>query len=484
MDRHSPSLGAPVARGGAAALTRNVLILTVGTLGSQVLLVASAPLLTRLYSPDDLGIFALYLAVVSLSGAVACWRYELAIPLPKEDEDALRLLSISLLAATITGLAIGTFAAIVSAAHPPALVSLAGVAGAPWLLAAGTCGIGWHQALTYWAVRKNRPGPVALGRLLQSAGLVGTQMAASPFGALGLAAGLPVGRVLGIGALLAVTRPRLRIRDIQAVRGTLRRYAVFPLVTLWSSVLNVAGVHLPVVILSLAFDATVVGFFALTVRVLQAPAAVIGQAVAQAFYGATSQAGDDEQVKSYASGVYDFLLTIGAAPAIALTVTAPDVAAFVFGAEWRTAGEYAAWLVPWTLIVFASSPLSTTVFLRSRQRVDLLFQGLLLTARSVALLAGTAAGPLASVQAYGAVSAVLWAAYGAWLMNLNGVTLPSTIGRTLRELAASAAIAAPLVVAAAVHADPSWVLVGALTSAVAYIAYVVYRSVGIRKRWA
>ena len=58
---------------------------------------AAAPILTRLYDPDDFGLLAVYSGILALVLVVASVRYELAIPLPEDEEEAANIAVLSLL---------------------------------------------------------------------------------------------------------------------------------------------------------------------------------------------------------------------------------------------------------------------------------------------------------------------------------------------------------------------------------------------------
>ncbi|MEA1879149.1 MAG: oligosaccharide flippase family protein, partial [Campylobacterota bacterium] len=67
--------------------SRNVLTLMTGTTIAQAIPIAISPILTRIYTPEDFGVFALYMAIASIIAVVATGRYEMAIMLPKEEDD-------------------------------------------------------------------------------------------------------------------------------------------------------------------------------------------------------------------------------------------------------------------------------------------------------------------------------------------------------------------------------------------------------------
>src|SRR5690606_29477155 len=75
---------------------RSVSILVGGTAGAQLITIAATPLLTRLYTPNDFGVLAVYMSVLALFTVVASLRYELAIPLPESDDDAIHIVVLCL----------------------------------------------------------------------------------------------------------------------------------------------------------------------------------------------------------------------------------------------------------------------------------------------------------------------------------------------------------------------------------------------------
>ena len=77
--------------------SRNVFALMTGTTIAQAIPIAISPILTRIYTPEDFGVFALYMAIASILSVIATGRYELAIMLPKKDEDAINIAALSII---------------------------------------------------------------------------------------------------------------------------------------------------------------------------------------------------------------------------------------------------------------------------------------------------------------------------------------------------------------------------------------------------
>ena len=79
---------------------RNILTLMTGTTIAQAIPIAISPILTRIYTPEDFGIFAIFLAITLIIGGIANGRYELAIMIPKKDEDAINIFALGFIITT------------------------------------------------------------------------------------------------------------------------------------------------------------------------------------------------------------------------------------------------------------------------------------------------------------------------------------------------------------------------------------------------
>ena len=76
---------------------RNLFTLTTGVGLSQLVPLFLLPILTRFFSPEDFGLFALFLAIIQLLAICSTFRLEMAVVLPKKDTDAALLCFISII---------------------------------------------------------------------------------------------------------------------------------------------------------------------------------------------------------------------------------------------------------------------------------------------------------------------------------------------------------------------------------------------------
>src|SRR3990167_1252696 len=150
-------------------MLRAILTLLAGGALAQALPLLLGPWLTRLYRPEDFGLYHLFAAVAANAGVVACARYEFALPMARDDAEAtaLRTLCLRLLAASVA----------VSAAAGLGWALWAGVPWPLWLPAA-VGALGLVSLATLNATRAQRFSGLAIARVVQHGGGALAQVAA------------------------------------------------------------------------------------------------------------------------------------------------------------------------------------------------------------------------------------------------------------------------------------------------------------------
>jgi O-antigen/teichoic acid export membrane protein len=363
--------------------SRNVLTLMTGTTIAQALPIAAAPILTRLYSPEDFGLFAFYFAIVSILAVLATARYELAIVLPKRKANAYQIVILSWIIAAVvswfTFLFIWLFESqIVRLLNNPEIAN--------WLywIPVSIFLMGIYQSLYYWFNREKKYRCMANSRVIQSTTMVMGQVGfgtLSKFLALGLIFGQLIGQIISTlymgGKFVKNTRKVHKPHKFKQI-ALARRYINFPKFLLLAHTMNAASRQLPSIFFNILFTASVAGFYLLVQRVIGAPMTIIGGAIGDVFRQQASQAyaARGECQAEYKSTLKKLLL-ISVIPFVIFIFIAPDLFAIIFGAEWRIAGEYAQILTPMFLSQFIASPLSVLFIVAEKQKDDLFMQTIL-----------------------------------------------------------------------------------------------------------
>jgi O-antigen/teichoic acid export membrane protein len=365
----------------ANSTVRGTLTLAGCTTLGAVIMVAVAPVLTHLFTPAVFGIVALYTSIVSIGAPIGSLRYDLAILLPEDDNDAANVLALSVLLL----LPICAFLGVLTwfwSRQIAAWLNAGQLAPYLWLAPVGILGAGMYQALSSWALRKEEYGKIARTRLSQNGGMAVTQV-----GLGALLSGDPVAMLIGdlvsryggVTMLLRYAWPWLKGRTIsfRLMRATAKRYAKFPFYSTPASLLTAVEIQIPTILLSRYFGPSIVGWYALTYRVLRAPTTVLGQAAAQSlFANAARVSRDPERMQQLTKRATIVLMAVGL-PIFALVVQeGPELFARAFGAGWMKAGLYARILAPALFISFIANPLSNLLNIREWQGTTLLYSAL------------------------------------------------------------------------------------------------------------
>jgi len=116
---------------------------------------ACLPLLSRLYTPAEFSVLALFAGVASVFSAVVALRFDIAIPIPPQDSVAINLLALSLGIAA----ALSVLLALVIWLLPDRVVALSGqpmLADVLWLLPVAAFSASASSALQSWFIRRKQ----------------------------------------------------------------------------------------------------------------------------------------------------------------------------------------------------------------------------------------------------------------------------------------------------------------------------------------
>src|SRR5690554_1208562 len=146
---------------------RGMLTLIMGSGLARIVGLASIPILTRLYSPEDYGILAIYTSIVAVLVPVMTFRYVTAIPLPKTDAMAYNLFVLCAKLIILSALFIGLLLAIYGKTILE-WFSMEELASYWWLIAAGAMGAASYELFSMWATRKKDYKTIARTQFGQS----------------------------------------------------------------------------------------------------------------------------------------------------------------------------------------------------------------------------------------------------------------------------------------------------------------------------
>jgi O-antigen/teichoic acid export membrane protein len=424
-------------------LTRSVSILVGGTAIAQAIAVVASPVLTRIYHPSDFGALQVFISLTGFVMVIAAGRYEFALLLPEDEQSSVDLLGVAIFCVCLTTVVTAVIVAMLQQYHWKLPVGMTVLKRYLWLLPIGVLGGGLYQALSYRAMRQNAYRQIATTKLTQVVAMIAIQLGAGLVihGPLGLLTGDAVGRVTGSGRFLRELwrKNGVQIRGIRLARmiRLAVRYRDYPLVSIWGGLLNASGLALPALFLAQCYGAQYTGWFALVNRVLGVPAALIGASIAQVY---TSQAAQLSRTDPQRL-LYIFLettrrmLILGFIPCALFTLFAPWIFQTIFGRVWREAGEYARYLTFMCYASFINSPVTLTLSVLQRQRIQFVWDGakLTLTALSFTLPYHFGYGPRVAILFYGVAMTLMYCIH--WALSHAAIKHCAAAGASLTNMA-------------------------------------------------
>jgi len=426
---------------------RSFSVLASGTMVGQLLMILMSPVITRLYSKEEFGIYATYAALVAVISVIAVLRYELAIPLAKTEFELSRLVLVCL--ASLMLFSIVLFAAVLllfdqitEHLHLEPVMA--------YLLPFGILVSGLIGILNFFSLFHKRYSVLSFSKVSHSLTHVLFQLIAYSLGSIALALGQFLGKCVALVVLIYRNGALIRNLELKiplnSLTSTAREYRRFPLFSTWAGFFNALGDQFPFVALTVLFNPAAAGLFALTHRVLSLPMAMISSLVGDIFYSNSTAHLNAGTFKASFFETYRALSALITGPCLILALLSPDLFAFVFGEPWRDSGVFAQYMIAFIYANFIAGPLSSVLSLFSKDHEFMVFNIVLLVLRVAALLIGAYMASLnMAIALFCAVGALCNFLLLIRLVYLSGNTAVALIHNSLIPIFINLVLAIPII---------------------------------------
>lgn len=379
------------------AFFRRVAMLSASVALGQLIIYATSPLISRLYSPADFGVVASYFATLTAVSFLGTFNYELAVPIERNALDA-----VSLVRAALTLLVASTVLLLVVVIVIPRSaidkVASGDLGGLVYLLPLGFFLVGAYQVFVQWAYRLQDFRNISKTRIVQPAGqaVINIALGVASVGAIGLLAGRVTGQSAGT---LSLAKPMLgfvrasKERRVP-IRPMLRRYRHFCIYTTPRRYLGDMVNALPLLFLGRVHSADAVGLYSFAMTTIQSPLNVLGDSISSVYIAqsARDRYTDRKLMRRRGDQIAVALVGISVVIVGALLLVGPEVFSVVFGSRWREAGTYSAFVAIAACARFAFKPSSSIFDVLERQGVALWLTALRICLVVAALWVSSACG--------------------------------------------------------------------------------------------
>jgi O-antigen/teichoic acid export membrane protein len=421
---------------------RSVSVLVSGAALAHVITAISLPILTRLYSPADFNMLAAFSSLFAIFVVSASLRFDVAIPLPESDADALNILILALMFALISSLLllipIIIFPKLITdTINQPKL--------GPYLLLlpVGVFLGASYNSLQCWFSRKKQFGVIAKSRIGQSATSSGVQIGLGLIGTIG-SLGLLLGHVLNSGSAVVMlsirfyfnNRNNLRAVTIIRMKTLFLQYSKFPKYSSIEALCNIAAIQVPIIIIAATALGPEAGYITLAMYVIQAPMSLIGSSISQVYLSHAATEHRSGNLGKFTLTVLSGLIKAGVGPIVFIGIISPVMFSFVFGQDWERAGVLVSWFTPWFIMQFLASPVSMALHVTNSQRLAMLLQmfGIILRVGGVYL----ASTSVVTIQWTGEIFAlsgfIFYSIYAYLIFKIAAISIEDFLFTTSRSL--------------------------------------------------
>jgi len=377
-------------------LNKNFIKLFSGTAIGQLVPLLCAPIISRLFTPEEIGVYALYSSIVSVAINIVCLKLDQAIVLPKLRSEALRLYNI---ANKISVIFSASAVMILTGLKVFAYYGMVDDFSYWWfLLGLHIFALGAYQSATYLLNRSKDFTGISNSRVIN--GLLNpiTQILLFKLNEWGLVLGGFLSRLISSFYLkrrikkanISKNMPLNKTLVLSKFDQTLlKKYRHFPLYTSTNSLLNSFSNQLPVFLLDRFYSSYITGLYSWSNRIIQVPMGFITSSMYQVFYQeAASTVAKGEKIYDLIAQTYKKLFLIAILPYTLVFIFAPQIFSLVFGSQWREAGEFTRYLIPWFFVSFLNSPITAVILIFDKQKQHLIFEIILFILRVGSLTLG------------------------------------------------------------------------------------------------
>lgn len=348
------------------------------------------PILTRLYSPDDFGLFNLFLSIGGILVLCSTAEYQNAIVLPKESNKAVALFHIG--ASILLGVTMLLLLSVPFSGWISALFNAPALAKWYWLMPVYVLVMGFWTLLNYFYTRAKEFRRISGYQLSQSVLSAGSKIGLG-YGGL-FSGGLIVGSVIAplISAVISVRIAGKKVLggllhwDREEYKSVAREYANFPKFSLPRSLVNSLGGNLPILLLTPFFSLSQIGYFGMALTLGFRPLNMISGSLCQTFFQQTADAINHRRL------VFPFLrkfilwsLLIICLSFAALYFILPWLTGWLLGTGWEETGELIRVLLPWLAVSTVSASLGFVSDVFGKQKMSAIIEFTYTALRALAI---------------------------------------------------------------------------------------------------
>ena len=359
---------------------KNIMLLASGSVLAQVIAVICAPIITRLFSVDDIGVYSYLIAMISTFTAIMNGRYDMAIVSEKDEKNIYPLIKLSF----IIGLCVSVLATIGFGIYfwlckPEYKQYRYMIIFFLLILIANSL----INIFNSYNNRKQEYKVMTLVYVIRT----GCQNLGAVFlglfhtGVMGLILPYTIGQYLGMkrqSKTLSKSFKEIWKSDYKKIKEVAKEHIQLPLYSVPAMFANSFSYSSVTIFMESLFDMATVGYYSLSTRILGLPLSLVSGNVSKVFFQEASEEYIKKgEFKNSFKKTLIFLTMMAIPMGAVMYLLAPWACKIFFGESWIIAGTFIRILTPYYMLRFIGTALSPGMLVCNKQKQELFIQFLL-----------------------------------------------------------------------------------------------------------
>ena len=338
-------------------IVRNTSVLLSGNILAQIITLLAYPIISRIYTPDEMGTLNLFVSIFAILVLLANAEYQNVLVFHKNEKDLPSVLAVCLACVVLVSTIV-----LISVPFSAEISSLFGSTDlTDWYFLMPI----YVAATAIWnicdslIIRKKLFKYISLYLVLLALYNVGLKILLGNmgWGTGGLIISAVSGSVLILLAVCLYAQRKDKLFSSLGVRPTwastlaiAREYIKFPKYSLSRKTLNLLSKSLPIFLLSAHFGMTDIGLYSMGLLLAHTPINVAcGSLYKIMFRFVSEKVWNNEKILPVIKKYIASVLMVGLPSFALLFFILPDLTALLLGDDWRISGEYIRLMLPWLL---------------------------------------------------------------------------------------------------------------------------------------
>ena len=370
---------------------KNTLSLFSGSFVSQLIFLVFTPLITRIFSPSEMGEYAVFLSLSTIITIFSTLRFEDAILLAKSKRDSQSLAIISL----ISSIFVIILLFIVIFFLEDKISQILNInSEILFLICISGFTLSLRETLINLLMKNNDFSKVAINKAQNALGINSLQYFSKSILGFSMLSFSKV--IIDIISLIPLfftyfSKSSIQLKDFLyfKLKKIAKIYRNFPLYNFPSALINIISQNLPLLFISTFYSIELAGFFSLATRVLRLPVELISNSVRKVYYNEASNLQENKlEMFSLYKKVTGILFIIFIPIFLIIFFAGEEIFSIILGNEWSKSGQISRLLILWFLMLFINAPSIVSFNILGKQKVLFYFEIISLLTRFLALYSG------------------------------------------------------------------------------------------------